>query len=432
MPHLAHTHSHLHSLPSPPSRPQAIVIPVHGGPGGALSPLGGMGALGSALSPLGVGQASGWFLPGATSGGNSGSTPGAEFSLPTPESVHGTSALGQFGTSAGSMGISPKDMTLSSKGDSSPPLDAASKQAAIVNEKRRRRRESHNAVERRRRDNINEKISELATLIPEVMLDPGAPSTGEAAKNKDACAKDCTSEDGGTPGADGGAGGSGSGGGGGNAKDAAGVKTNKGMILRKSVEYIRYLQQLVGAQAERNRALEEQLVRAGLSLGGGEEGGMGDDGDSEDVVEVTRTGERVGKRGFHSTSTGLGHNHHFSDAHGFGADVLGMHAFDMDVGLGMGGFCALEPMAEGSEMEMEMELEREMEMEDMDMDGGSYGGGYASGRHKHLNGHALTNGNGNGITSVHSNGNGNTNANGNANGYDHAKTRRTRRTSTSA
>ena len=42
----------------------------------------------------------------------------------------------------------------------------------IANEKRRRRRESHNAVERRRRDNINEKISELATLIPECLIDP--------------------------------------------------------------------------------------------------------------------------------------------------------------------------------------------------------------------------------------------------------------------
>ena len=39
-------------------------------------------------------------------------------------------------------------------------------------EKRRRRRESLNAVERRRRDNINERIAELATLIPESMLDP--------------------------------------------------------------------------------------------------------------------------------------------------------------------------------------------------------------------------------------------------------------------
>jgi len=50
----------------------------------------------------------------------------------------------------------------------------ADKQAAIASEKRRRRRESHNAVERRRRDNINEKITELATLIPECMLDVGS------------------------------------------------------------------------------------------------------------------------------------------------------------------------------------------------------------------------------------------------------------------
>lgn len=51
--------------------------------------------------------------------------------------------------------------------------NGADKQALLANEKRRRRRESHNAVERRRRDNINEKISELATLIPECMLDVG-------------------------------------------------------------------------------------------------------------------------------------------------------------------------------------------------------------------------------------------------------------------
>ncbi len=49
------------------------------------------------------------------------------------------------------------------------------RRAMIANEKRRRRRESHNAVERRRRDNINEKIGELATLIPECMLDPSTP-----------------------------------------------------------------------------------------------------------------------------------------------------------------------------------------------------------------------------------------------------------------
>ncbi len=49
----------------------------------------------------------------------------------------------------------------------------------MANEKRRRRRESHNAVERRRRDNINEKISELATLIPECLLDAGTGSSKE-------------------------------------------------------------------------------------------------------------------------------------------------------------------------------------------------------------------------------------------------------------
>ena len=54
--------------------------------------------------------------------------------------------------------------------------DVALLRAIIANEKRRRRRESHNAVERRRRDNINEKIGELATLIPECMLEPGGAS----------------------------------------------------------------------------------------------------------------------------------------------------------------------------------------------------------------------------------------------------------------
>ncbi|KAE8258204.1 hypothetical protein A4X13_0g1835 [Tilletia indica] len=43
-------------------------------------------------------------------------------------------------------------------------------EAKRLAERRRRRRESHNAVERRRRDTINEKITELATLLPEAML----------------------------------------------------------------------------------------------------------------------------------------------------------------------------------------------------------------------------------------------------------------------
>ena len=180
--------------------------------------------------------------------------------------------------------------------------------AMIANEKRRRRRESHNAVERRRRDNINEKISELATLIPECLLDPNgepSPSTSRvvsaplvlhvftlgliadpetatmtlppslsAASGEDllfgvtitnapdkkegsgsAEPEDPTTGPGSTPTTT--AGGSAANGVGADA--ANGVKANKGMILRKSVEYIRYLQQLVSAQANRNRDLEQQL-----------------------------------------------------------------------------------------------------------------------------------------------------------------------------
>ncbi|KAG0376024.1 hypothetical protein BGX24_008368 [Mortierella sp. AD032] len=104
--------------------------------------------------------------------------------------------------------------------------------AVLLNEKRRRRRESHNAVERRRRDNINEKIQELSTLLPECYVDTAN-------------------------------------------------KPNKGVILRKSVDYIRHLQQLVANQTSRNQELEAQLQgKSTLSngmgsngLGGGLQGG---------------------------------------------------------------------------------------------------------------------------------------------------------------
>lgn len=77
-------------------------------------------------------------------------------------------------------------------------------------EKRRRRRESHNAVERRRRDNINDRIQELFTLLPEVMLDPN-------------------------------------------------TKPNKGIILKKSVDYIRQLQQMLQNQGARIQELEANM-----------------------------------------------------------------------------------------------------------------------------------------------------------------------------
>jgi hypothetical protein len=114
----------------------------------------------------------------------------------------------------------------------------------IANEKRRRRRESHNAVERRRRDNINERIGELATLIPECMLNDNLATTspGENGdEGREGTAPPRNPNSGMKKGEDG------------------VVKANKGMILRKSVDYIRYLQELVDAQGQRNRHLEDEL-----------------------------------------------------------------------------------------------------------------------------------------------------------------------------
>lgn len=179
-----------------------------------------------------------------------------------------------------------------------PGMSVQDKQAALASEKRRRRRESHNAVERRRRDNINEKISELATLIPECMLD--VPVAGKPADGKDGGAVVGVNGKSGGEGTptedapqspldmwmpkkeDGAVGAPGTSpqsaseagdqnqqsGKGINASSEGGVvKANKGMILRKSVEYIRYLQQLVTAQGARNRELELELkqYRDGVS-----------------------------------------------------------------------------------------------------------------------------------------------------------------------
>jgi hypothetical protein len=126
------------------------------------------------------------------------------------------------------------------------------RRVALLNEKRRRRRESHNAVERRRRDNINEKINELATLIPECLLlessnNAGLPSG--AAGHEDGANEewphglvegDPALANGSAPGH--GAPAAGSGDDEQTAANAhAAMKANKGVILRKSVDYIRYV-----------------------------------------------------------------------------------------------------------------------------------------------------------------------------------------------
>ncbi|KAJ7199186.1 helix-loop-helix DNA-binding domain-containing protein, partial [Mycena pura] len=225
-------------------------VGMNGGMNGALGGMGGMGAMGGMPGSL-----------GSVGGGNG--TAGAN--------GNGNVAPEREGKTAGE-----------------------SKAALLANEKRRRRRESHNAVERRRRDNINEKISELATLIPECLLESGtqppkSPSPDDALLSPTSAGTGTgtagdwplvlpgTKKEADEDTKDG-------------AKDGAVVKANKGMILRKSVEYIRYLQQLVTAQGARNRELEARLKgfrgssgsasppgggELGLGLGGSGGGGAG-------------------------------------------------------------------------------------------------------------------------------------------------------------
>ncbi|KAF8067684.1 HLH-domain-containing protein [Lyophyllum atratum] len=270
---------------------------------------------------------------------------------------------------------------------------ASDKQTLLANEKRRRRRESHNAVERRRRDNINEKISELATLIPECLLDVGGTPTGNASGNpasptisnpqphvgtptddpsspldwkKDPSGGDANSNSGGgTPEAPGTV-----------AANAAAtaeglgiVKANKGMILRKSVEYIRYLQQLVEAQGARNRELESELKewRAGGNPGaGGEEEGAGGGGGGGGGGEM-----------------GMGM--------GMGGMMGGIGAYGGGAGYGGGGsnFFGLPSMPEGEGEEEEgrrREEEEEVEGDVMDVEEGEEEASQGRGRTRGVNG----------------------------------------------
>ena len=100
---------------------------------------------------------------------------------------------------------------------------------ALANEKRRKRRESHNAVERRRRDNINEKIQELALLLPEEWLEGGTSPGGNGAGKGPSIAGLLSGT----------VSGSALGAGGLLDEDSKEIKANKGVILRNSVEYIK-------------------------------------------------------------------------------------------------------------------------------------------------------------------------------------------------
>ncbi|KAI7872262.1 uncharacterized protein EV154DRAFT_579720 [Mucor mucedo] len=99
-----------------------------------------------------------------------------------------------------------------SETDSRQDYESIQKNHQLLAEKKRRRRESHNAVERRRRENINERIQELGTMLPE-------------AQEKESV-----------------------------------VGGNKGAILRKSVNHIRNLQRDVALYKQRIHELESQLA----------------------------------------------------------------------------------------------------------------------------------------------------------------------------
>jgi hypothetical protein len=134
----------------------------------------------------------------------------------------------------------------------------AQRQLELLNDRRRRRRESHNAVERRRRDNINEKISELLFLLP---ADP----------------------------ADG------------------GQRPNKGLVLRRSVDYIRHIQSVARDFAARASALESVLRNVLGSQGLSEQGiglPQGFLETSPNVEALLNTNLNIGMSSSSSSSTG--------------------------------------------------------------------------------------------------------------------------------
>ncbi|GAA6014776.1 hypothetical protein JCM11491_001979 [Sporobolomyces phaffii] len=151
-------------------------------------------------------------------------------------------------------------------------------------EKRRKRRESHNLVERRRRDNINDRIAELSALLPEHFVNAnGGPSSGPPRRSSSSSGggngPDAPGESGASPpgvsalslvspapvglalfgtspvGASGASLMAAANPG---ANSAAAGKPNKGIVLAKSVEYIRYLLDNIELQTQQIAELQRQ------------------------------------------------------------------------------------------------------------------------------------------------------------------------------
>ncbi|KAF9226212.1 HLH-domain-containing protein [Gyrodon lividus] len=304
--HSQHGHSHSQYPYPAPSSPYYTYPPINrtGTPSMGISPTEVEALSGMSMAAMNV--------PGSVHHHHLGTHPSSiqASSLSTAASGVPSSSLSHVGSGGPSV-----NGTLGSKNGHSVGVGVGSATKAPQNtsdgdthlsEKRRRRRESHNAVERRRRDNINERIGELAGLIPGVLFDCEAPlvvpgpvtgspgggaaqggtGTGMHVLPADAMdgLPDLPEEGTGTSDS-----GNGNGNGlvkkdpseegealhtpnstshgsvatnananGGNGPGEQTIKANKGMILRKSVEYIRYLQQLVSVQASRGRDLEER------------------------------------------------------------------------------------------------------------------------------------------------------------------------------
>jgi len=161
------THSHQHgqfpsyATPSSPYYPYSSVpIPRPGSPSAlGISP--DVETLGTI--PMGGGTVSGLNMPTVSIGTSSSIHPsslpangGGILSGPPLSSISSTSSTKTVAATNGSNTAAKS-------------LDPAPENQ--LSEKKKRRRESHNAVERRRRDNINERIGELAGLIPGVLFE---------------------------------------------------------------------------------------------------------------------------------------------------------------------------------------------------------------------------------------------------------------------
>lgn len=110
--------------------------------------------------------------------------------------------------------------------------------------------------ERKRRDNINEKIQELLTLIPSELFEESSASIGQHTENE--IALGASNKNPGT-------------------KDG---RPNKGQILTKSIEYIQYLQNLI----DENNRKEVELT---LKLKNLEAQADGKRPDNQEMVEKT-------------------------------------------------------------------------------------------------------------------------------------------------